>query len=725
MKKILLTLTLAALVLATTACNSKPDIEQLDPFATSENTPTDTTEPATNDTVDTSAPDTVDTSNTEPVPDTTEPEENIFFENEKYTVTVTDDGRYCYYCESKGITRIYEDAFTLDGELYLVDVGNGVCTLYAPNEHGQLKSRMNAASFTKYGEFVWADGKLYDWQLVNIYSPSVPWYIDGTYTVTGIDYDESAGELHILADLEGKELLYTFYSALDTDTPIPGAAELLGEITTYSGGEMALYRTNDAYYCTYDHLSLKLPVEGEFDDVSLLRDNMVRFVRTVGGELEVIDFHFLFKQTARDEYFIAGSTTEAKLGKAEEFNNGYTENFEYNGATVINVDPMAYVIKDGEIALAIESYRFNPRTIGDYLVIGDDYYEPNTIVKPDLTLLSDKQFDMVRELTAGNIFASYTDGGAVVFDTNGEIAYELDSSLEVMLIGVNRRYNDDGTSTVLGEWALVKWKEDGTMRLLTPYGNELCNFGTVDENWRFHSMLSGGYYEKEGYPSGVYFIFEDPTDTDEYYGYRSWEYYYSFETGESGLIDGGYSSFAYAKPVLYLYPTEETDVTVTFEHPERLTVDYPKYTDGWRVTAMPDGTLTGENGREYYALYWEEDSASAYYAFPDGFCVSGEDSAAFLEEKLAALGFTDKEANEFIIYWLPILEASEYNLIRFELTEEREASNALHISPTPDSLLRVAMHVKAIDAPVTIREQRLPSFERVGFVAVEWGGCIH
>ena len=726
MKKLLALLILSALLLSSCAIGRGGDIEKLDPFGTDSDAPIDTTEPVggSEDTTDTPVSDSEDT--TEPA-DTGEPDENVFYESEKYKITVTEDGEYLYRCESQELTRVFEDAFILEGHVYLVSEGNGVCTLHAPSEHGQLKSRMNASKFTKCGDFIWADGKLYDWQLVEIFALERPYYLLGSFTVTGVDYDEETGVISVRSDLEGKEFIHKFYSKIPTDTPIPASADLIEKADLTSGLISALYLADDgSYYFKYDYMSVKLPVEGEFDDVMMVTDNKIRLVRMVDGNIETVELEYLIKGTSTGQCYAGFAAVEANLGAPENYVSEYTQNYEYNGALVISMDPRAYVIKDGEIVLAVDNMRFSPKTIGEYLVIGYDDFEPYYIIKPDLTLFSDKAFHQVEELTAGNIFASYVDGGAVVFDTNGTVAYEFDESLDVMQIGVVRLYDGGGTATVVGEWALVKWKEDNTLRLLNPYGQELCNFGELFEDYYFHRMLTG-YYSKEGYPTGLYFIFEDRNDQnpDKTYGHHSYEYYYSFETGEYGMIDLGYVDYAYAKPVLYLYPTEATDVTVTFEHPERLTVDYPKYTDGWRVTAMPDGTLKGENGREYYALYWEEDSESAYYTFPDGFCVSGDDSAAFLEEKLAALGFTDKEANEFIIYWLPILEASEYNLIRFELTDEREASNALHINPVPDSLLRVAMHIKAVDAPVNIREQRLPAFERVGFAAVEWGGCIH
>ena len=51
-----------------------------------------------------------------------------------------------------------------------------------------------------------------------------------------------------------------------------------------------------------------------------------------------------------------------------------------------------------------------------------------------------------------------------------------------------------------------------------------------------------------------------------------------------------------AKPVIYLYPKEEMEVTVRLELDGNLTCTYPAYDEGWTVTARPDGTLTDECG---------------------------------------------------------------------------------------------------------------------------------
>ncbi len=176
-----------------------------------------------------------------------------------------------------------------------------------------------------------------------------------------------------------------------------------------------------------------------------------------------------------------------------------------------------------------------------------------------------------------------------------------------------------------------------------------------------------------------------------------------------------------AKPVIYLYPTEKTQVNVTLDYTGKLTATYPAYRDGWNVTAYPDGTLIDATGREYYCLFWEGTN-DVEYDFSRGFAVKGSETRAFLENALAKLGLTDKEANEFIIYWLPRMEGNPYNIISFQ--QEVYTQNAkLNIDPAPDSVLRVFMAYKASDKPVEIAPQELAEFNRVGFTVVEWGGC--
>ena len=176
-----------------------------------------------------------------------------------------------------------------------------------------------------------------------------------------------------------------------------------------------------------------------------------------------------------------------------------------------------------------------------------------------------------------------------------------------------------------------------------------------------------------------------------------------------------------AKPVIYLYPENETEINVMFAKPELLTTTYPKFNSSWKVNVKPNGDMYDENGRYYYALYYESKGSKLNH-FEEGFYVEKDDAIDFLEEKLSILGLNERESNEFIMYWLPVLEQNEKSLVYFETTESLEKKNKLIINPKPDSLLRINIHIKKVNKKVSIKEQELPRFERKGFSAVEWGG---
>ena len=128
------------------------------------------------------------------------------------------------------------------------------------------------------------------------------------------------------------------------------------------------------------------------------------------------------------------------------------------------------------------------------------------------------------------------------------------------------------------------------------------------------------------------------------------------------------------------------------------------------------------DGREYYALYWEGSGISEW-DFSEGFCVKGENTAAFLEWALEAQGLSSREANEFIIYWLPLMQNNPYNVISFQ-KECYTDSASLEIIPAPDSLLRVFMAYYSSDTAVEIPAQEFAQPSREGFTVVEWGGAL-
>ncbi|OPJ62862.1 hypothetical protein [Clostridium oryzae] len=176
------------------------------------------------------------------------------------------------------------------------------------------------------------------------------------------------------------------------------------------------------------------------------------------------------------------------------------------------------------------------------------------------------------------------------------------------------------------------------------------------------------------------------------------------------------------KPAIYLYPTENQDVTVKLDYKGKLTTTYPDYKDGWKVTAEPSGKIINkQDGKEYNYLFWEGVPSKTEWDLSKGYVVKGKDTEKFLQNKLSKLGLNSKEYNEFIVYWLPRMQSNKYNLITFQNKQYTDLAK-LNINPQPDSLLRVFMVFKPLTKQIAVKKPKIKPFERKGFTVVEWGG---
>ncbi len=178
---------------------------------------------------------------------------------------------------------------------------------------------------------------------------------------------------------------------------------------------------------------------------------------------------------------------------------------------------------------------------------------------------------------------------------------------------------------------------------------------------------------------------------------------------------------ATAKPVIYLYPEKEQSVRVNLDFDGVLTYTYPALGSGWNVIAKPDGSLINKaDGNLYRYLFWEG-VANYPWSIEKGFVVAGKDSEKFLVEALTKMGLNSYEIADFVTYWVPKMIENEYNLISFSGDEYAKVAK-LTVNPKPDTVIRIHMVWKALDNPVDIEPQQLPTYKRSGFTLVEWGG---
>jgi len=467
-----------------------------------------------------------------------------------------------------------------------------------------------------------------------------------------------------------------------------------------------LLKQNDHYYL-YDYLSEKL-LFGPFN----FGESMDYYNSILTNDNDLIGIYY--KDSNDFNFYVVESNKHFKTIEGTLWSNEI--NYNYNllidyGYFVIQNDDKNYFIKleDGKVDYVIPNYINVIKEDKDNHIIYFGSYDSKldkyTIYnnKGDILFNGDTVNDF--EYINNQLILSYGDVFKV-YDNNYNLIY------------TSTKYDD--VKGIYNEYVVVI--DNNYLKLVDLNDNIVTTFNKEwkDEKYIFYSAISGWYSENE--IDKLYLIIEN---TEIPYGIKGngIELYYVPETKETKIIEtegvGGYE-----KPVLYLYPTIKTNIVIGFENPSLLTTSYPKFKNNWKVTAYPNGDLYDKNGKYYYALYWEEDYNHSV-DFTTGFYVEKENTIEFLEEKLSIIGLNDKERNEFIMYWLPILEKNEKNLVYFELTEERESYNKLIINPKPDSLLRVAIHVKKVYEKIPIKKQELTSFNRKGFIAIEWGGVIH
>lgn len=176
-----------------------------------------------------------------------------------------------------------------------------------------------------------------------------------------------------------------------------------------------------------------------------------------------------------------------------------------------------------------------------------------------------------------------------------------------------------------------------------------------------------------------------------------------------------------AKPVIYLYPTQQTTVTVGVG--ALVTLSDPFYpTVGWRgIVARPDGTLTYQ-GKQYGSLFWEGYGQGAYPDVTSGTIVPTWQALETIQNQLHQQGLNQQETNDFIDFWKTKLPNKPYIRLTWFGTKDLQQLAPLYITPRPTTLIRVFLDSEGLDKPINLPLQQFTAPARNGFTVVEWGG---
>ena len=180
------------------------------------------------------------------------------------------------------------------------------------------------------------------------------------------------------------------------------------------------------------------------------------------------------------------------------------------------------------------------------------------------------------------------------------------------------------------------------------------------------------------------------------------------------------------KPVIYLYTPIETKVSLKINFKGTLQTTFPKYDDGWEVIVQPNGQIFDvKTKRNYTSLFWDgaQNLSAEHYNYKNGFVVDKENLAHFLIEKLELIGLNTTETNEFVQFWLPIMDKNDFNLVHFLINDDYNSISQNIVDPKPTTSLRIFMEFAKVEKNLKIEPQKLYKTNRKGFTLVEWGGA--
>lgn len=248
--------------------------------------------------------------------------------------------------------------------------------------------------------------------------------------------------------------------------------------------------------------------------------------------------------------------------------------------------------------------------------------------------------------------------------------------------------------------------------------------GTID-GYQFYELSESGYADKLDSLT-TWLRMNDDKTADDFFNLKPFLYVQDFENNWIELTSVEVVPPAECgKPVIYLYPEEELDVSVELELEGGFTKVEPAYNDGWNVIASPDGSLYNkDDGQMYPYLFWEGHGGS--YEAPEHYWVmSQEEVPKTVGKLLAAFGLNGQEIYDFMDFWMPLMNDAPYYKVGFHGTHVMDQLAPLTVTPAPDSVFRILMDYEELDAPIEANPlQHITPFDRKGFSVVEWGGVL-
>jgi len=248
--------------------------------------------------------------------------------------------------------------------------------------------------------------------------------------------------------------------------------------------------------------------------------------------------------------------------------------------------------------------------------------------------------------------------------------------------------------------------------------------------WGYQQPYYNNFWYQEPYYNLAYQQSYYPWGYQQSY-YSPWSYSWGTSTVDVCGIPG---TGLYGKPAIYLYPQDDTYISIELEIDGQLTRTIPSYDEGWYVLGKPNGDIFDMRDgyiqdMPYDYLFWEAETDLSTLELPDeGWIVAKGNLETWFSENLPLLGLNEKEKVQFMEYWLEMLTANSYYEIKLLSSEFLAEHATLIITPQPDTLIRVIFYFRPLDEPMdeanALEPPVIDTPKREGFVVLEWGGIL-
>lgn len=179
-----------------------------------------------------------------------------------------------------------------------------------------------------------------------------------------------------------------------------------------------------------------------------------------------------------------------------------------------------------------------------------------------------------------------------------------------------------------------------------------------------------------------------------------------------------YDDIMVYKPNIYIYPTYNLNLCVKISFPMggEIVESIPSYSEQWCVNVDTSGKIDDQ----YDYLFYESKQPNTFQ-YKKGWCVARNDLKSFFENNMKQYNFSNAEINDFIDYWMPLLDENDYYLVYPQTNDIIDGIIKLDFSIQPNHVSRLFYGVVGVDDYTEIEEPKIESFKRDGFHVIEWG----